>query len=213
MTTPAATARALRFCLSRNRLLTLPSGAIVYFSSGKWVKGHKTSRIWPFVIIDNLRVISWQLVLFPLLFALLAGLPPHWFALALLLPLIEIAAALARRLWLRSVPVDYSYNGAMQMLNDLYPAVYKGDDLMWASLGRRLPLALLFFFMLFLILMGGWMGATELMDIYCRTFGECRIKHDYINYDNLALAGILLLIASLLAVNFYDGPVSLPIEL
>ncbi|MBS4047548.1 MAG: hypothetical protein KG075_14485 [Alphaproteobacteria bacterium] len=209
-----STLAALRFCLSRNRLLTLPGGEILYFPAGNWFNGRKTSRVWQFVLIDNLRIIAWQIVLVPWFVAHLLESHLFWRAVALLLllPLIEIVAALARTLWLKSVPVNYTYTGAIQTLYDRFPAIYKTGGFMWAPVGRRMPLVLVIFFMVILTLGGGLMAGFELADLYCRMSGECRVKQAQLDYDKLLLAGTLLLIGILIAFNFRNEAVSLPVE-
>ena len=209
-----STSNILRFCLARNRLLTLPSGEILYFPAGNWFNGRKTSRIWQFVLIDNLRIVAWQIVLIPWFVAHLLELHTFWRAIALLivLPLIEVVAAVARMLWVKSVPVDYTYTGAIQTLHDRVPAIYKTGGFMWAPYGRRMPLVLVIFFMVTLILGGGLMTGFELADLYCRMSGACRVKQAQLDSDKLLLGGTLLLIGVLIAFNFRDEAVSLPVE-
>lgn len=211
---PKSISAALRFCLSRNRLLTLPSGDILYFPAGNWFNGYRTGRVWQFVLIDNLRIIAWQIVLLALAAIIFVFHPPlYWLCIALLLPAIETVAALARRIWLKSTPAGYSYTGAIQILCDRYPAVYKGGGFIGAPVGRRIPIVTMIFFTICLLMLGGFAAASELIDLYCRFAGKCQTVQNEINYDMISLSAVMLIGALLLVLNIRHEPVSLPFEL
>jgi hypothetical protein len=204
---------ALRFCLSRNRLLTLPSGEILYFPLGNWLNGRKTNRIWQFVLIDNLRILAWQIVLFAIVAIIFVWNPPlYWLGAAGFLPVIEIVALSARWIWVKPAPISYSYVGAIRMIYDRYPAVYKSGGFMWAPFGRRIPIVLLIFAALILLLLGGFIVVDELSDIYCR-LGACIPRKTQADYTSLAYAVVMLFFGGAIFVFDIRGePVSLPVN-
>lgn len=204
----------LRFCLSRNRLLTLPSGEILYFPAGNWLNGCRTSRIRQFVLIDNLRIIAWQIILTALVVIISVLQPPlYWLGLVFLLPLIEIIAAWARQAWVKPVAIDYSYFAAIRAVYDRYPTIYKNHGFMFAPFGRRIPIVLMIFFTLGLLTLGGVSAVFQLVDLYCRFLGACRILQAQVDWDMVSLSAAMLFVGVLFVFNIRNEPVSLPMDL
>lgn len=200
------TAAALRFCLSRVRLLILANGDIAYFPSGNWATGWRTSRIRAFVVIDNLRILAWQAMLLPLLFLVLVGkMTPYHLGFLALGPAVEIAAAMAMRRWARPVRFPHSYNDVIWRMHEQYPAVYKRNGYNYARSRLRPPLVLAIFIALIGFLAGGGLLAAAAWQAYCLSFASCRSVPGPVA-DNGLPGAILLLIAVVILIYIRREP-------